>query len=789
MSPKAADALTTKNGYCFCCLAVVVFSLISVFSSAQIQGFRASGFENNDVSLSRTSMVHPVAPAFHPILLIANFTPALQGAPYVSTMRVQGGLAPFRYSIFQGALPTGLVLNAATGTISGTPAKSGSFAFSVAVTDANFGYGHQSFLFTVGTSSQPQISVKLSPEAAQVAPGGKVQFSATVSNTSQTAVVWSASSGSITQNGLFTAPFSAGSVTVTATASANRAVTTSANISVQSAAPLTIATASLASAQVQSPYSAVITAQGGTEPYIWSINSGSLPAGISLNPQTGTIAGIPSKAGSFSFTAKVSDSAAHASTRQLTLSATAVNNGNFDGPAELPRVHVQSSMADTPAPGNSILVPAGANLQSIINSANCGDTIRLQAGATFTGSFTLPNKNCSNNEWIVIRTSAPDSALPPEGTRITPCYAGVSSLPARPALNCASTQKVMATLMAKNWGGPIFLGPGADHYRIGPGLEITRPVGTGINYALVEPVDANSAADHIIVDRDWLHGTPRDETNRGVHLSGVTYAAVVDSYLNDFHCTAGIGACTDSQAISGGSGNLTMGSWKISNNFLEAAAENILFGGATGSTIPTDIEITHNHFFKPLTWMQGNPGFVGEVNKQPAKCTQFHTPGFCPFIVKNLLEFKNAQRVLVEGNVLEYTWPGFTQHGTAVLFTALSQGGTKGNPNATVADITFRYNRVSHAAAGVVIAEAAYQWGPPKAEARLSIHDDIFDDISPAYYNGDTTGVGLAFQISQCPSCSPLQNISVNHVTMLMKTPRTFLILGAPRTKPVQGVT
>jgi len=461
----------------------------------------------------------------------------------------------------------------------------------------------------------------------------------------------------------------------------------------------------------------------------------------------------------------------------------------FDGPAELPHIFVHSSLADTPAHGKIWEVKSGDDLHSILKQANCGDTIQLQAGATFTGIFRLPAKNCDDSHWIIIRSSAPDASLPPEGTRISPCYSGVAALPGRPALNCAATQKVMATLMGSKPGGPLVLAAGANHYRIGPGLEITRTPGTGINYNLIAPQES-AAADHIIVDRDWVHGTAEDETVRGLYLSGVTSAAVVDSYFNDFHCIAGIGACTDSQAIAGGLGDLPQGTWKIENNFLEAAAENILFGGGKGTTIPTDIEIRRNYLFKPVTWMPGQPGFVGGINTDPTMCMKFNTPGYCPFIVKNLFELKNAQRVLFEGNVLEDTWPGFTQHGAAILLTALSQGGKTGNPNATVADIIIRYNEISHAASGLAIAEAAYEQGPPKLEARISIHDDVFDDLGAPFYNGDTSVVaGLAFQISFCATCNPIHDVLIDHVTMLFTSPRMFMVLGAPLGSHIQNLT
>src|SRR5260221_7309151 len=72
--------------------------------------------------------------------------------------------------------------------------------------------------------------------------------------------------------------------------------------------------------------------------------------------------------------------------------------------------------------GTTLAVAAGQDFQAALNAAQPGDQITLQAGAVFTGPFTLPAK--SGSGWITIRTSAPDSSLPPYGTRITPAYAG-----------------------------------------------------------------------------------------------------------------------------------------------------------------------------------------------------------------------------------------------------------------------------------------------------------------------------------------------------------------------------
>ena len=134
--------------------------------------------------------------------------------------------------------------------------------------------------------------------------------------------------------------------------------------------------------------------------------------------------------------------------------------GGYDGPAALPQILIQTAMTNTPAPGITTTVNSGGNLQNALNNAKCGDTIRLQAGATFTGMFTFPNKSCDDSHWIIVRTSSDNSLLPAEGSRLTPCYAGVSSLPGRPALNCSSTKNVLAKLILNKGGNSSNSWPG-----------------------------------------------------------------------------------------------------------------------------------------------------------------------------------------------------------------------------------------------------------------------------------------------------------------------------------------
>jgi hypothetical protein len=625
------------------------------------------------------------------------------------------------------------------------------------------------------TNASSSIKLTVSPALATVVSGAQQQFVATLTSTSNTKVVWSASAGTITNTGLFTAPSvtSATAVRVIATNTAilpaavtgtmplggesnitsdtTGSISGGADVTVVPVSKLSLSNSPLPEGTSGTAYSATLTATGGVTPYQWQIAAGALPQGLSLAKTSGVISGIPIQTGSFTFTATVTDASSSSASGTLSVTIGSSTAANYDGPAELPRVYIQSSLADTPAPGTVTLVPKGGNLQAALNSANCGDTIQLQAGATFTGLFTFPAKSCNDSNWIIVRTSAPDSALPPEGTRLTPCYAGVSSLPGRPPFNCTSTTNVTAKLVmsAVEESGPIVFASGANHYRL-LGLEVTRQQGAPLVTSLVS-IQPQGTMDNIVFDRVWMHGTAQDETTRGVELVGGTYVAIVDSFFTDFHCVARTGACTDAQAILGGLGSNPMGPYQILDNFLEASGENILFGGGRATISPADIEIRGNHMFKPLTWMKGQPGYVGGADGNP-------------FVVKNLFELKNAQRVLLDGNIMEDTWGGFSQAGFGILLTPRNQPDRSGGnlcPECQVTDVTIRYTIISHVGAGLQIANPTDHDAAALAGERYSIHDIIIDDIDGAKYNGPS----LFAQISVAPGAPLLQDVTINHVT------------------------
>src|SRR5205085_12055824 len=126
----------------------------------------------------------------------------------------------------------------------------------------------------------------------------------------------------------------------------------------------------------------------------------------------------------------------------------------------------------------------------------------------------------------------------------------------------------------------------------------------------------------------------------------------------------------DSQAIGVWNGP---GGYVIETNHLEAAGENVMFGGGDPAILqltPTNIVVRGNTMSKPLAWRD---------------------PGVPAWQVKNIFELKNARGVLVERNVLEHSWQQ-AQNGYAVLFTVRNQDG--GCPWCQVEDVRFRWNIV-----------------------------------------------------------------------------------------------
>ena len=412
--------------------------------------------------------------------------------------------------------------------------------------------------------------------------------------------------------------------------------------------------------------------------------------------------------------------------------------GDKDGLAELPKSCYYTALDGTPSPGTHIRVGPKQDLESAINSAKCGDTLLLAAGATYEAKI-LPAKKCDDQHYLTIRTDTPDAKLPPEGTRISPAWAGVSSLPGRPqyAQPAGGAAKLLATIVVKRPSGAV---PG-DHVRF-IGIEWTTSPEANIGRII-----SGEHSDHIIFDRNYFHPAEGEEVGHAVGLiEGAQHMAVINSYISGLNCIARTGKCTDATGVGGGKSDDPLGTFKVYNNFIESSGENILFGGAPSKNNPTDIEIRRNHLFRPLLWRDGEPGYTPTASGNA-------------FIVKNNFELKSAIRVLFEANLLENSWGGFGQAGFSILLSPRSQASQC--PICRVNDVTIRYNRI-HNVAGVFqisTAPAGKGGGTAADGGRYSIHDIIADDVRGKEYKG---GGGFLILVSWQP---PIHDVLIDHVT------------------------
>jgi cellulose synthase/poly-beta-1,6-N-acetylglucosamine synthase-like glycosyltransferase len=363
--------------------------------------------------------------------------------------------------------------------------------------------------------------------------------------------------------------------------------------------------------------------------------------------------------------------------------------------AEPQRPHSAVDIGETRQTGRTIRVPGGGNLQAALDEAQPGDRIHLEPRAVYRGPFRLPRKDGSL--WIVV-SPEPAAGFPEPGRRVVPDDA-----------------RFMPKLVAAD-GPVIAAAPGAHHFRL-VGLEIAPAPGVQLRTLMEFGGDRGSLGalpHHLIVDRCYIRGDPAAGARRGIALNS-RQSAVINSHLSDFK---EVGA--DSQAIAGWNGP---GPFRIANNYLEAAGENVMFGGADPAIddlVPADIDIRGNHFAKPLAWREGHPGFAGVA-----------------WTVKNLFELKNARRVAVEGNLFERNWP-HAQNGFAILFTVRNQDGRA--PWSVVEDVTFAGNIVRSVGSGINVLGHDDNH-PSRQTQRIAIRNNLFTDV------GGDWGHGRLFQL------------------------------------------
>ncbi len=324
-----------------------------------------------------------------PASTLANGT---QGVAYSAMLNpASGGTGAYSYAVTAGALPPGIVLNASSGALSGTPTSAGTFNFAVTATDSSTGTGPYSSAprgYTLQIINTPPVANPLSASVAYNSSANPITLNISGGVPSSVAVGTAPLHGSANASGTsITYQPTAGyagpdSFTYTATNTAGTSAPATVSVTVGNPA-ITVTASGPMSAQVGASYSQTFTWNGGTAPYSGFTVTG-LPAGLSVGGTTATsvtVSGTVSAAGSFSLVATATDSS--------------TGTGPFTTGQGFTLTVGAPTLSMTPAPGN---LPMNYGTATTINFASSGGTApysyalaagSLPAGVSFNSAGVL----------------------------------------------------------------------------------------------------------------------------------------------------------------------------------------------------------------------------------------------------------------------------------------------------------------------------------------------------------------------------------------------------------------
>jgi hypothetical protein len=247
----------------------------------------------------------------------ASLSDGTVNSAYTQTLVASGGKGPYQFQVNSGSLPPGVTLSQA-GVLSGTPIASGSFTFSVLVNDTNNKQLVRGFTINVRTSVM--VTTSSLPDGTEAeaytstlqAGGGLSPYTFSVSAGTLPPGLALASTGVLAGT-----PTQGGSFAFTAVVTDSNQRTATASLSIRVFSLLSIATATLPEALLLRDYSAQLAAQGGQPDYRFEIATGALPDGLIFN--NGALRGAPTRAGSFTFDVKVTDSRLRTATRRYVI--------------------------------------------------------------------------------------------------------------------------------------------------------------------------------------------------------------------------------------------------------------------------------------------------------------------------------------------------------------------------------------------------------------------------------------------------------------------------------------
>jgi hypothetical protein len=344
--------------------------------------------------------------------------PGIVVGPVNTGLPTVGGVTPITFTISSGALPEGLMLNSMTGAITGTiPVTAGnaSYGFSLTVTDATGASDLKAFTGIVdpGDSVLTNHSVTLAPFSAgisysmpMVITGGTTPYTFSItSGLLPDGITLNTTSGILSGKPTFAATGASYGFTVRVADTGGLSITKTYIGTVQSSSisNMSITTSTIPIPVAGQNYAVGLAVSGGSSPYTFSVSSGSLPAGLTLNSSTGAIAGTVLKSArisSYLFVIRVADS--NSLTSEQTYTGTVGDYMTTLLPAYLPdgapggaySVYLASTGGQAPytyarTSGN---LPSGLTLNS--SNGSLGGTL-AESEAGLTRNFTIKSTDAN----------------------------------------------------------------------------------------------------------------------------------------------------------------------------------------------------------------------------------------------------------------------------------------------------------------------------------------------------------------------------------------------------------
>lgn len=292
-----------------------------------------------------------------------------------------------------GSLPNGLTIDSG-GAVMGTPAASGTFTVIVTAT---------TLINDIVLTDTASIIVPIDPPlgvATASLPGGTqaIPYSQTLAAIGGGArnYAWSLGSGTLppglTLSGSGTisgVPATIGNFSFTVFVALGETIA-SRTLSINIAKNLRITTTSIPAGTYKTPYSALLAATGGAQPYSWTVSGGALPSGVTLS-NTGVLSGTPNGSGSFNFTASVNSTlnsvpltdsvplTLHVAVPALTITTNSLPNG-------VPGISYSASLSATGG-----IPPLGWSLQggALPNGLTLTSNGAITGRPTTEGTFTF----------------------------------------------------------------------------------------------------------------------------------------------------------------------------------------------------------------------------------------------------------------------------------------------------------------------------------------------------------------------------------------------------------------